>query len=207
MQLSLLASVAPTAQALKEVSAACGSLADRPDLAVVFFSTHHADAASQIARQLHEQFQPKALLGCIGEAIVGTNREIEHAPALSLWLGHWTSPAEFRPFHLAPEQTPDGLSLLGWPDDLVEGDPAGTTLLVLGDPFTFPAAEIFLPQLDSECRGIRVFGGMASGMSGPGETPLILGPDVHTQGAVGVLILIAPGVARVPLRAYRHQML
>ena len=80
------------------------------------------------------------------------------------------------------------MSLLGRPDELADCDAANTTLLVLGDPFTFPAAEIFLPQMNSEYPGVRAFGGMASGMSGPGETPLIFGSTVQTVGAVGVLL-------------------
>jgi small ligand-binding sensory domain FIST len=185
---SALSTATPTAQALQEVCAQCGSLTDRPDLAIVFFSPHHADTAGAIAKQLNDRLKPRALIGSIGEAIVGRGREVEHAPALSLWLGRWNSEIELATFHLAPHQAPDGLSLLGWPDEIVDGSAADGTLIVLGDPFTFPASEIFLPQINEDCRGLRVFGGMASGMSGPGETPLILGPEVHADGAVGILL-------------------
>jgi len=128
------------------------------------------------------------LLGTIGEAVVGTGLEIEHKSALSLWLGKWGDGVDLQPCHLTPQQTPDGLSLLGWPDALIDGDAPNSTLLLLGDPFTFPAQEIFLPQVNADYSGLRVYGGMASGMPGPGETPLILGNDVHTIGAVGVLL-------------------
>jgi small ligand-binding sensory domain FIST len=177
-----------TAQALSEIGSAGEKLGVPPDLAVVFFSAHHADAAATIAKELQQRLHPRGLIGCIGEAIIGAGREIEHAPALSLWLGHWNGRAEIAPFHLVPQQSPDGLSLLGAPDQLVEGNADGATLLVFGDPFTFPAAEIFLPQINRDSPSVRVFGGMASGMSGPGETPLILGSEVHMLGAVGVLV-------------------
>jgi small ligand-binding sensory domain FIST len=184
-----LSTAAPTAQALDEVCAqATGQMPDAPDLAAVFFSPHHADAAAAIARTLHERLRPRCLIGCIGEAVVGTGREVEHRPGLSLWLGRWGGRAELEPCHLTPRQTPDGLSLLGWPDSLVDGDTADATLLLLGDPFTFPAMEIFLPQVNSDYQGLCVHGGMASGMPGPDQTPLILGPEVHTVGAVGVLL-------------------
>ena len=184
-----LSTAEPTARALAEVcDQARGGLPGPPDLATVFFTPHHADRAAEVARSLWERLQPRCLIGCIGEAVVGTGFEVEHQPGLSLWLGGWGGRVELEPCHLIPQQTPDGLSLLGWPDALVEGDPAAATLLLLGDPFTFPAMEIFLPQVNADYRGLRVHGGMASGMAGPGQTPLLLGPDVQSVGAVGVLL-------------------
>src|SRR5262245_37060134 len=145
---SALSTAESTAQALSEIGSAGEQLGVPPELAVVFFSAHHADASATIAKVLQQTLNPRGLIGCIGEAIVGTGREIEHAPALSLWLGHWNGRVEIAPFHLAPQQSPDGLSLLGAPDQLVEGSADDATLLVLGDPFTFPAAEVFLPQIN-----------------------------------------------------------
>jgi small ligand-binding sensory domain FIST len=184
-----LSTEARTAQALDDVCAqSLVQLPDPPDLATVFFSPHHAESASLIARTLHDKLRPRCLIGCIGEAVAGIGREVEHHPALSLWLGAWDGRLDPELCHLVPRQTPDGLSLLGWPDSLVDGDPAAATLLLLGDPFTFPAAELFLPQINSDYAGLHVHGGMASGMDGPGKTPLILGPEVHSVGAVGVLL-------------------
>src|SRR5947207_2188727 len=155
-----LSTAEPTARAVDEVCAeARAQMPDEPDLAAVFFTPHHADAAAAIARTLHERLQPRCLIGCIGEAVVGTGREVEHRPGLSLWLGNWNGQLGLEPCHFVPQQTPDGLSLLGWPDALVEGDPAAATLLLLGHPYTFPAMEIFLPQVNSDYRGLRVHGG------------------------------------------------
>lgn len=182
-----LSTATPTAVALDEVCEAA-RLAVAPELACVFFSPHHADDAATIARVLSTRLAPRVLVGCIGEAIVGVGREVERGPALSLWLGAWGGSVALEPFHLTPRQTPDGLSLLGWPDSLVEGDAAGATALLLGDPFTFPAMEIFLPQANNDYPGLRVHGGMASGMAGPGQTPLIYNAEVHSLGAVGVLM-------------------
>lgn len=180
--------------ALDELLPAAEAVGGKPDLAVVFFSPPHADSATVLARHLQERLQPRSMIGCIGEGVVGTSREIEHAPAISLWLAKWEETAEIVSFHLMPQPTPDGLSLLGWPDELLEIEESESTLLVLGDPFTFPAAEIFLPRINSDYSGTHVFGGMASGMGGPGATPLILDGEVQTEGAVGVLL-------RGPVRA------
>jgi small ligand-binding sensory domain FIST len=193
-----LSTITPTAGALDDVCAQLrGRLPAAPDLAVAFFSPHHANSCATLARALQDRLSPRCLIGCIGEAVVGTGREIEHQPALSVWLGSWGGRLELEPFHLTPRQTPDGLSLLGWPDALVEGDPAQAALLLLGDPFTFPATEIFLPQVNADYRGLRVLGGMASGMAGPGQTPLLFGPEVRDVGAVGILLRGPAGMRSV----------
>lgn len=188
---------ADTPHAIAEVCSQLGNARRPPDLAVAFFSPHHADRAADIAGQLTAELWPGALIGCIGEAIVAGDREIEHAPALSVLTARWNSPTTVVPFHLVPEQTPDGLSLLGWPDELVEDPTAASTLIVLGDPFTFPATEIFLPHINRDYPNVTVHGGMASGMAGPGETPILCGSDVKSSGAVGVMIRRAAGIRSV----------
>src|SRR5204863_2813658 len=120
-----LSTAEPTARAVEEVCAqATSQLPGRPELALAFFTPHHADHAADIARALHERLQPRCLIGCIGEAVVGTGQEIEHRPGLSLWLATWDGRVGLESCHLVPQQTPDGLSLLGWPDALVDSDPA-----------------------------------------------------------------------------------
>ncbi|MBY0525047.1 MAG: FIST C-terminal domain-containing protein [Gemmataceae bacterium] len=158
-----------------------------PQLAVLFFSPHHAAAAATIAATVQERVKARCLIGCIGESIVGNDEEIEHRPALALWLGSWSTPVEIEPFHLAVEQTPDGPSLLGFPDSLVGANLADAAMLLLGDPFSFPVNE-FLEQVNSDHRGLRIMGGMASGVRGPGQCRLLLGERVLEHGAVGVLL-------------------
>lgn len=183
-----LSTLADTARALDEVcAAALADFAGRPDLVLLFFSPHHAAAAAELARRTEERLQPRCLLGCTGEAIVGGGREIENAPALSLWLGGWPKQVELEAFHLQLEETADGYNLFGWPDGLLGADAADSLLLILGDPYTFPT-DLFLGQMNETHRGVRVVGGMASGTAGPGEARLLLGGDVKEGGAVGVLL-------------------
>jgi small ligand-binding sensory domain FIST len=188
-------STEPTsAVALEQVcSQAQACLSGRCDLACVFFSVHHASAARQIAQTLSDRLKPKVLLGCIAEAVIGNDREIENQPALGLWLARWTHPVRLTAFHLTLERTADGPALLGWPDELgaseyeSESSNQQSAVLLLGDPFTFPA-DLFLERLNEQAAGIPVLGGMASGISSPGRCRLILGNAVQDQGAVGVLL-------------------
>lgn len=159
----------------------------QPDLALVFFSPHHVEGAEQIAALARERLSPRCLLGCSGEAIVGNDQEIENQPALSLWLGKWSSPVELEPFHIELEQTTEGYTLLGWPDGLLQADPAQSAILLLGDPFTFPA-DAFLNEINENHDGLRVMGGMASGAAEPGQARLLRNDQVLNQGAVGVLL-------------------
>src|ERR1700730_14807738 len=114
-----------TAEAMTE---ACSRVREqfegKPDLALVFFSPHHAEGAEQIVTLAQTRLGPRCLLGCSGEAIVGNDQEIEQSPALSLWVGRWKDSVTFTPFHMVLEQTPDGYSLMGGPDELTGADPA-----------------------------------------------------------------------------------
>src|SRR5688500_4244071 len=99
--------LAETVRAAEEVVAGVGAVA-RPDLALVFFSAHHVERGAELARLLTERLQPRALLGCVGESIIGNEREIEQSPALSLWVGRWNTSIEIESFHLELEQTSEG---------------------------------------------------------------------------------------------------
>lgn len=174
---------------------ALNQLGATPQVAFLFLTPHHADVAGDLAAMAMRRLTPAALLGCIGEAIVGNDREIENGPAVCVWLGRWDEPVELEPFHLTLEQTPDGISLLGWPDGLEDAQRASDIFLVLADPFSFPVDD-FLQQLAEECP-LRVFGGMASGGRGPGESRLLYGGRAVADGAVGLLLRGPVGVRGV----------
>ena len=146
---SALSTKGNTEQAVREV---CDLAREKspaaPDLVLLFYSAHHASEAEVLSRVVHESLSPRALLGCPGEAIVGDDREIEKGPALSLWLGKWSQPVQIEPFHLTVEETSEGFSLLGWPDSLAAADPSRDVVLLLGDPFSFPA-DAFLAQVNA----------------------------------------------------------
>jgi small ligand-binding sensory domain FIST len=186
-----------TSRALDEVcTQALERLQGSPELALLFFSAHHVEAAQSLAETAQKRLAARCLLGCGAEAIVGNDQEIEAAPALSLWLARWSVPAELEPFHLLAEQTPDGLSILGWPDALLSADPTRAAVLLLADPFTFPI-DYFLARMNDDHRGVRVMGGMASSGRRPGDTRLLLGSQSLFHGAVGVLLQGPPKIRSI----------
>lgn len=185
--LSLLSDKGDTNLAIDEIRRQVKERWNGPiDVALIFFSPHHLKAAELIAAAMAE-FQPRSQLGCSGETVVGNDREIEGGPALCVWLGRWAAPIGVTPFHLAIEQTSEGYSLLGWPDELVDAVPKESLILTVADPFSFPVDD-FLGQINDEQPGLRVVGGMSSGGREPGVHRLILGAKVLLEGAVGVLL-------------------
>ncbi|HTQ38504.1 MAG TPA: FIST N-terminal domain-containing protein [Pirellulales bacterium] len=166
--------------------AALSQLGTKPDLAVVFVSPHHRGQLAQVAVQVCDAIGSEALLGCTGESIIGGNREIESQPAVSVWLASLPN-TTIKLMHLNFEQTREGSIFTGWPADLPEPWPAESAMLLLGEPFSFPADEV-VRRFNEDHPGAPVLGGMASGGVAPGENRLVLGRGEQIQGAVAALL-------------------
>src|SRR5258708_40082353 len=108
-----------------------------PHLAVVFASFHHQADFERLAEILRAELGTDCLLGCTGESIVCGDQEIEGEPALALWVAHLPG-VRLLPMHLRYEQTAEGGAFVGWPEVLQDSWPAGSSLLLLAEPYTFP---------------------------------------------------------------------
>jgi len=181
-------STAPDApQAMEEICRAAGEkLGAEPSLGLLFASPHHAEALEAVAAGVVERLSPGCLLGCTGESIVGNAREIEEAPAMALWLAALPD-ASIAPMHLQFEKTAEGPTVVGWPHDLPDAWPAGAAMIVLGEPFSFPA-DWLLERLNEDRPGVPVVGGMASGAHAPGGNRLVLNRQVLDRGAVAAMV-------------------
>jgi small ligand-binding sensory domain FIST len=175
-------------KALDEVcTAVSDSFPDRPpDLAFLFLSAEHVDAARKIVPAVRARVGPRHLAGCTGESIIGSGREIEGAPGLSLWAASLPG-ADLRDVRVACEQTPDGFCFPVGPPDPFEDLGENASLILVGEPFTMPA-DNYLRRFNEDHPGVPVVGGMASGARAPGENLLLLGDRIYRDGAVGVLV-------------------
>ena len=126
------------------------------------------------------------LLGCSGESIVGVRREIEHEPAVSLWLASWPG-VQSTSMLLSFERTPEGGVIQGWPDELAGDWPEGAFVLLLGEPFSFPVEQL-LERMNEDRPGVPMIGGMASGGHDPGGNRLIRGRETFAEGAVAAIV-------------------
>jgi small ligand-binding sensory domain FIST len=165
------------------IPAALRQLGGAPDLAICFFSMEHAAAAAGIALSLSERTGTAAIIGCTAQGVIGGGRELEGTPGLTVWLARLPG-VEVQTFGLEVVAVPDGYGIRGWP----ELEPlAASTVLLLADPYTFPA-DRFLERLNQEQPGIEVIGGMVSGAEEAGRHRLLAGTEVLDGGAVGVAL-------------------
>ncbi|MEO6807615.1 MAG: FIST N-terminal domain-containing protein [Isosphaeraceae bacterium] len=154
------------------------------DLALAFVSAHHAEGLGRLAAAVSQRGVGRHILGCTGESIVGQGREIEAKPAVSLWSIRFPEGVRLRPIRLGF----DGELFKGWPGDLVEPKAdEDRALVLLGDPFSFPA-DRWLKALGPESSNLCVVGGMASAGQVPGSNRLVLDGQTFDAGAVGILI-------------------
>jgi small ligand-binding sensory domain FIST len=165
----------------REVEKALGG--KTADLALLFVSQHHREHLQEMTSRILGGIQPRVLLGCTGEGIIGGGQEVERKPATCLWVAHLPR-VEITPFHLTFSQTAEGISLMGWPEK-ENGSSPYRAFLVLAEPFTTPGTEL-LEFLQEKYPGIPAVGGMASGGMDYGQNCLILNDQVLGEGVVGV---------------------
>jgi small ligand-binding sensory domain FIST len=149
-----------------------------PDLALLFVTAAHEAATDDIVDVVTTVLEPHTLVGAVAASVVGTEREVEDRPGITLWAAQR---AQHAPLVL-------DASLAGWPSDL-GFDPRA--IVLIGDPFTF-SAESFFEFLQSRHPGVPVIGGMASAARAPGQTLLFVNGERRRSGAVGVAL--GPGI-------------
>ena len=171
------------AQTCDEVAS---KLTGQPDLILAFVSSNRADECEQIAAEICERLGSDCLVGCTGESILGMGREVELQSALSIWAAVLPG-ASIQPMHLNFERSPEGGAIVGWPENMEEEWPGDTAMILLGEPFSFPADSL-LERLNEDRPGVPVIGGMASGAGAPGESRLLIGTAAHQEGAVAVVV-------------------
>ncbi|NLV54207.1 MAG: histidine kinase [Acidimicrobiales bacterium] len=171
--------------AAEAVGEVVGSVLDRlgdgPDLAALFVAPAFAGAVDEIAAVVRATLRPTHLLGAVSTTVIGPRREAEHGPAVSLWAARV---GRVHPVRIAARPVDGGVQVSGVP---AVGRDVDRTLLLLGDPFTLPA-EGLLTTMADDLPHLTVVGGLPAAPGGPGSTRLLLDDEVHSDGAVGVLL-------------------
>lgn len=155
-----------------------------PDLVAVFATHHHGPALEDLGQRIRRSTGSDVVIGCTAESVIGTAGEIEGRPGLALWAARLPGTA-VRFFQVSASAGEDGQPVFtGLPPI---GEPERSSVLLLADPFTFPADE-YLGRLNGRFPGVPVMGGMASGAMGPGQTLFFTADGVRESGAVGVVL-------------------
>ncbi|GAC1443887.1 MAG: FIST C-terminal domain-containing protein [Mycobacteriales bacterium] len=156
--------------------------ARRPDLVCAFVSGGDPDDVAAAGERVARVTGAHAMVGCSAGGVIGAGRGVEGRAAVSVWAAQLPA-ATVRSFHLEVMPAEDGTAVVGLPERAV-GDDA---LLLLADPYTFPA-DGFVTRANDALTGLAVVGGLAHGSLGAGSTRLWVDGRTHNRGAVGVLI-------------------
>ncbi len=184
---SVVSHASDTGQAAREAARqALDELRVSPHLAVVFASFQHQPHFAELAAVLSDELATERIIGCTGESIVAGGREIEGSPALALWVAHLPG-TEVRPMHLSFRATPDGGMFEGWHSSLRRAWSADASMLLLGEPFSFPA-DVLLARMNEDRPGVGISGGMASGGWGVGQNRVIVGGKSYDHGAAAIVL-------------------
>lgn len=186
--LSEAASTADAAEAVAaDLAGACE--AELPTTVVFFATAAHLETMDLLASVLVERLAPQTLLGAGAVSVIAGSRELEERPAVAAWAAPLPGAA---PVRLGPASGGDHSPV----DDLPPLGDEPSTLVLLADPFSFPADRL-LSQLGTEAPEVRAVGGLASAAATAGGNRLALGGEVFDDGAVGLLIESAETVETV----------
>ena len=155
-----------------------------PDLVALFVTHHHGSALVELGPRIAAEAGAGAVIGCTGESVIGSLREVEQEPALSLW-GASLPGTTVRPFQVTALEGPEDEALFSALPPVE--DPSRAGLLLVADPYTFPM-DAYLLQLNESYPGVPAMGGMASGGHGPGQNLLFTESGVLEGGAAGVVL-------------------
>jgi len=157
---------------------------DSADVAFLFFSAHHSEQAEELAEKLMLEFEPRVLVGCSCEGVIGVDREIERAPGMALMLG-FAPGVDVRPFHISTDEWRELISDRNMLTDKLGLGERSRAIIGFGDPWTTATAQ-FLSALDAASPAAPLIGGMASGARSQGGNRLICNDTVSSEGFVGV---------------------
>ena len=198
---SAMSDSAHTPDALREVMDILHAqfASDAADLILVFATMHHHAQLEKVCENLEATFGSRVTLGCTCSGVIGTLRELQDTPGLSVLVGVMPS-ASFTGFSYEQFDWPAVLDSPSALRDSINtggsgGGAAGAAsqssdpraILLLADPFSTPMVKL-LPAFTEAFGPIPVFGGMASGASESGQNKLVLNGSAMRDGAVGLVI-------------------
>ena len=160
------------------------------DLVVAFAAGYSPEEMDLHLGNIQSASGANTVIGCSCETAIGGATELENEKALSLWAAHWPG-ASIVPMHLTYERAVDGGAVVGWPEQTNGPWPDDSFMIMLAEPFDFPA-DVLLEQMNEDRPGTKVAGGMTSGAFQPGQARLVFHDSVKSSGAVAVRISGVP---------------
>jgi len=162
-----------------------------PDLAALFVTGPHKGALEDIVRAVRQLLNPRVLIGATAVSVLGGGREVEEVGGVSLFAARFG--VDLEPVRLEAFRSPTEEILVAGGGVL--GRDEGT-LLLLADPFSFPAEEV-LDHLAVAAPHIQIVGGYASAARQPGGNVVLMDEERFRDGAAGVWLPPDVGVQAV----------
>lgn len=158
------------------------------DLAVMFGSFHHCAAFADAASILRTTINPRVLLGCTGESVLGEDRELDGRSGLTA-IAFRMPGVDLHIWDHTPDR-PMPVNDAQATAQHIGASADHRVTMILADPFTTRTKEMMYAIND--CRGagrsVPIVGGLASAARHPGRNVLILNETARPAGAVGVTI-------------------
>jgi small ligand-binding sensory domain FIST len=161
--------------------------ADPVDLTLLFASDAYAPEFDDLLTEVRLLTGGGALLGCSGQGIIGTGKEVEQEPALSLQV--FSLPGvELTAARLEPEDVGHPGAVESWSKrfDARESEDFNAWLFFV-DPFSTNGDHV-VELLASGDKNVPLIGGLASGDYRRRATYVFLNDQVFRNGATGIAI-------------------
>lgn len=157
------------------------------DLVLLFVYPSQTDQYQLVIEAIAERYPTAALVGCSAAGVVGGGEEVEHEPALGLTAAILPG-VDAEIFHLLPNE----MEVLGdepalWRRRFGVLPRERPQFVLFPDPFTCDA-DVLVRALDAAYPDSPKIGGLASGGTAPGENRLFAADEIHSAGAVGVML-------------------
>lgn len=158
----------------------------RPDLALVFATGRHLDAAADTLTVVRDVLQPGALAGGGSPAVFAAGEQLAEQTSIVVWAARfWGGSAEVT-YVPADGQFPGTPSVSG-----------ASAIMLFPDYYSFPVRR-WLPALAAAARGVPILGGCVSARGAGGGTVLFANDHAVASGMVTVVLR---GVDVVPVVA------
>lgn len=158
----------------------------QPDLAILFASGWYSAALPEMVRSVLAETGASALVGCSGQGVIGTRREIEGSPALALLTASLPG-ASLRVVRFSQESVERCEEPADWIRHTAVPAEESNGWLVLADPFRMDC-EGLVTGLGNAYPGVPILGGLASAVPQARETYVLVNGEVYDEGGVGLSV-------------------
>jgi small ligand-binding sensory domain FIST len=168
------------------VGQALAGLSGSPDLVCFFICGDDPDDVTRAGVRAMEMARRAGsgtrVIGCSTTGVIGDGRGIEVTPSVSAWAAT-LGDARVTTFALETLRAEDRFVVIGLP----ERESDDRAAIVLADPYSFPT-DAFVERSAQVLGDLPLIGGLANGLQGRGSVRLFVDGEVHTEGAIGVLL-------------------